>query len=67
MTVTSAQTWDAVSVIYAEGDMGADSKVYVTLNLGYDATRAGGKVYGQGRGFIAGWLGVRKVHQVAGR
>ncbi|MEL0259303.1 MAG: hypothetical protein VXA07_04280, partial [Halieaceae bacterium] len=35
----------------AEGDMGAYGRVYVTFNLEYDATRAGGKVYGQGRGF----------------
>ena len=51
MTVTSAQIGDAVSVINAEGDMGAYGRVYVTFNLEYDATRTGGKVYGQGRGF----------------
>ena len=52
MTVTSAQIGDAVSVINAERDRGADSRVYFTFNLEYDATRAGGKVYGQGRGFV---------------
>lgn len=31
--------------------MGAYGRVYVTFNLEYDATRTGGKVYGQGRGF----------------
>ena len=51
MTVTSAQIGDAVSVINAEGGMGACGRVYVAFNLEYDATRAGGKVYGQGRGF----------------
>ena len=51
MTVTSARIGDAVSVINAEGGMGAYGRVYVAFNLEYDATRAGGKVYGQGRGF----------------
>lgn len=51
MTVTSANIGQEVSVITAEGDMGAYGRVYVTFNLEYDTTRTGGKVYGQGRGF----------------
>ena len=31
--------------------MGAYGKVYVTFNLEYDATLAGGKAYDEGRGF----------------
>ncbi len=50
MTVTSAKIGDAASVINAEGDMWAYGRVYVTFNLKYDSTRAGGKVCGQGRG-----------------
>ena len=51
MEVTSVKLGEEVSVIMAEGDMGAYGRVYVTFNLEYDATRAGGKVFGQGRGF----------------
>ena len=51
MTVSSAQIGDAVPVINAQGDMGAYGRVCVTFNPEYDATGAGGKVYGQGRGF----------------
>ena len=51
MTVTSAKIGQDVSVIMAEGDMGAYGRVYVTFNLEYDPTRTAGKVYGQGRGF----------------
>ncbi len=53
MNVTSVKLGQDLTSVSAEGDMEGYGKVYVTYDLSYNATRDGGTVDGQGRGFTA--------------
>ena len=51
MNVTSVKLGQDLTSVSAEGDMEGYGKVYVPYELSYNATRDGGTVDGQGRGF----------------
>ena len=51
MNVTSVKLGQDLTSVSAEGDMEGYGKVYATYDLSYNATRDGGTVDGQGRGF----------------
>ncbi len=53
MNVTSVKLGQDLTSVSAEGDMEGYGKVYVTYDLSYNATRDGGTVDGQGRGFTS--------------
>ncbi len=53
MNVTSVKLGQDVTSVSAEGDMEGYGKVYVTYDLSYNASRDGGTVDGQGRGFTS--------------
>ena len=53
MSVTSVKLGQDLTSVSAEGDMEGYGKVYVTYDLSYNATRDGGTVDGQGRGFTS--------------
>ena len=53
MNVTSVNLGQDLTSVSAEGDMEGYGKVYVTYELSYNATRDGGTVDGQGRGFTS--------------